>query len=154
MAVSDSSCLLDTNILLRLAKRDSPEFSSIREALRLLDRENNRLCYTSQNLVEFWNVSTRPVEKNDHGLSIKVADQAARHIENAFQLLPDAEQIHAEWRRLVIVYAVSGVQVHDARLVAAMKVHGIPHLLTLNDRDFIRHREVVALHPGQVAGRR
>lgn len=100
MAVSGSSCLLDTNILVRLTKRDSPEFSSIREALRILDRGKNRLCYTSQNLVEFWNVSTRPIDKNGHGLS-------------------------AEWRRLVMVHAVSGVQVHDARLVAAMKVHGI-----------------------------
>lgn len=154
MAVSDSSCLLDTNILLRLTKRDSPEFSSIREALRTLDRGNNRLCYTSQNLVEFWNVSTRPVDKNGHGLSVREAEQAAQHIENAFHLLPDAEQIHAEWRRLVMAYAVSGVQVHDARLVAAMKVHGGQHLLTLNDRDFICCKEVVALHPGHVVGQR
>lgn len=136
MAVSGSSCLLDTNILVRLTKRDSPEFSSIREALRILDRGKNRLCYTSQNLVEFWNVSTRPGDKNGHGLSIKEAHEAAQHIENAFHLLPDTEQIHAEWRRLVMVHAVSGVQVHDARLVAAMKVHGIQ------------------LHPGQVVRQR
>lgn len=42
MAVANSSCFLDTNILLRLAKRDSPEFGSIREALRLLDRGDSR----------------------------------------------------------------------------------------------------------------
>lgn len=150
MAVANSACLLDTNILLRLSKRDSPEFASIREALRLPDRANNRLCYTPQNLVEFWNVSTRPVARNGHGLSVKEADQAARHIENAFHLLPDTEAIHIEWRRLVVDYSVSGVQVHDARLVAAMKVHGIQYLLTLNDRDFVRYTEVVPLHPGQV----
>jgi len=150
MAVSNSSCLLDTNILLRLAKRDSAEFSSIREALRLLDIANNSLCYTSQNLAEFWNVSTRPVAKNGHGLSTQETDSAARHIEKAFQLLPDTEAIHTEWRRLVVAYAVSGVQVHDARLVAAMKVHGVQYLLTLNDRDFARFKEVVPLHPSQV----
>ena len=150
MALSNSSCLLDTNILLRLTKRDSPEFSSIREALQLLDAAKNRLCYTSQNLVEFWNVSTRPVAKNGHGLSIQEADNAVRHIEKAFQLLPDTEAIHTEWRRLVVAYAVSGVQVHDARLVAVMKVYGIQYLLTLNDRDFVRYKELVALHPKQV----
>lgn len=153
MPVANSSCLLDTNILLRLAKRDSPEFSSIREALRVLNRSNNRLCYTSQNLVEFWNVSTRPVARNGHGLSIKEADDAARHIEKAFELLPDTDAIHKEWRRLVVDYGVSGVQVHDARLVAAMNVHGIHHLLTLNDRDFSRYTGVVTLHPEQVVGK-
>jgi len=147
MPVSDSSCLLDTNILLRLSKRDSPEFTSIREALRLLVGANNLLFYSSQNLVEFWNVSTRPVARNGHGLSAKEADDAARHIAH---LLPDTAAIHTEWRRLVAVYAVAGVQVHDARLVAAMKVHGIQYLLTLNDRDFIRHTEVVPLHPEHV----
>jgi len=150
MPVSDSSCLLDTNILLRLSKRDSPEFTSIREALRLLVGANNLLFYSSQNLVEFWNVSTRPVARNGHGLSVKEADDAARHIERAFHLLPDTAAIHTEWQRLVVVYAVAGVQVHDARLVAAMKVHGIQYLLTLNDRDFIRHTEVVPLHPEHV----
>jgi hypothetical protein len=36
-------------------------------------------------------------------------------------------------------YAVSGVQVHDARLVAVMKVHGVAHILTLNAADFRRY---------------
>jgi hypothetical protein len=31
-----------------------------------------------------------------------------------------------------------GVQVHDARLVAAMKVHGVTRILTINIRDFSR----------------
>ena len=33
-----------------------------------------------------------------------------------------------------------GVQVHDARLVAAMKIHGINHILTLNVGDFKRYQ--------------
>jgi predicted nucleic acid-binding protein len=31
-----------------------------------------------------------------------------------------------------------GVQVHDARIVAVMNVHGVTHLLTLNGGDFSR----------------
>jgi len=34
---------------------------------------------------------------------------------------------------------VSGVQVHDARLVASMKVNAISHILTLNVEDFKRY---------------
>jgi hypothetical protein len=59
-------------------------------------------------------------------------------IEGNFQLLPDTDRVHAEWRRLVVSSSVAGVQVHDARLVAAMMVHGVTRLLTLNDRDFAR----------------
>jgi hypothetical protein len=36
------------------------------------------------------------------------------------------------WRRILIDHAVSGTQVHDARLVAAMTVHGVKRILTFN----------------------
>jgi hypothetical protein len=38
------------------------------------------------------------------------------------RLLPDDVLVHEEWRRLLIEYQVSGVQVHDAHLVAVMNV--------------------------------
>jgi hypothetical protein len=43
-----------------------------------------------------------------------------------------------------------GVQVHDARLVALMEVHGVTHLLTLNAADFARYPGVTALTPAAV----
>ena len=46
--------------------------------------------------------------------------------------------MHAEWRRLVVAYGVSGAQVHDACLAAAMRVHGVTRLLTFNGADFAR----------------
>jgi len=49
----------------------------------------------------------------------------------------------------VVSFGVSGVQVHDARLVAAMTVHGVTHILTLNPTDFARYTTVgiVAVDP-------
>ena len=47
----------------------------------------------------------------------------------------------------MVAHAVSGVQVHDARLVAAMHVHAVTHLLTLNDRDFTRYPDITAVNP-------
>jgi hypothetical protein len=67
--------------------------------------------------------------------------------------LPDSERVHKEWRRLVVTHSVAGVQVHDARLVAAMLVHGVSRLLTLNDRDFSRYPGIEALHPLAVVSR-
>jgi len=48
---------------------------------------------------------------------------------------------------LLVAYNVVGVQVHDARLVAAMHVHGVKRILTFNDRDFVRYSDIMALHP-------
>lgn len=139
--------LLDTNILLRLSKRDSPEFPVIRAALKGLRSGGALLCYTAQNVIEFWNVSTRPIERNGHGLSVPEADEEVRRIEQAFLLLSERDAIYREWRRLVLTHSVSGTQVHDARLVAAMHVHGVTHLLTLNDRDFTRYSGIKIVHP-------
>ncbi len=39
----------------------------------------------------------------------------------------------------MVQFKVMGVQVHDARLVAAMQVNQMTHLLTLNPRDSARY---------------
>jgi predicted nucleic acid-binding protein len=39
------------------------------------------------------------------------------------------------------------MQVHDARLIAAMTVHGINNILTLNTRDLARYPGINALEP-------
>jgi predicted nucleic acid-binding protein len=44
-------------------------------------------------------------------------------------------------------HRVSGAQVHDARLAAAMLVHGIDRILTFNGADFTRFQDIVAIHP-------
>src|SRR5450755_2536622 len=82
-------------------------------------------CYTSQNVAEFWNACTRPVDRNGYGLTSAETDLRAQAFESRLQLLPDNLSIHQEWRRLIVAYDVAGVQVHDARLVAAMRVHGV-----------------------------
>lgn len=47
-------------------------------------------------------------------------------------------------------YQVMGKQAHDTRLVAAMTVHQIPHLLTFNTDDFKRFTEITALDPRSI----
>src|SRR5438309_66132 len=122
MAGPAQAYLLDTNVLLRLYQPNSPEFSSIRLAVHSLHRANAALYYLSQNIIEFWNVSTRPIAQNGYGLSPVETDEVARQIEKAFILLPDVEAVHHEWRRLVSAYGVSGAKVHDARIEAAVIV--------------------------------
>ncbi len=113
-----ASYLVDTNILLRLAQPDSPEHGSIRQCTDVLWAKGANLFYTSQNLAEFWNVCTRPTDRNGFGFSISEADERASLIEAQLNFAADNEATHWEWRRIVVTQGVSGVQVHDARLVA------------------------------------
>jgi predicted nucleic acid-binding protein len=142
--------LMDTNILLRLLEPKDAEYALVREAVKTLTVRGESLCFASQNLIEFWNVCTRPLSRNGLGLSSVQTDERAALIEGKFRLLPDHERIHAEWRRLVVAHSVAGVQVHDARLVASMMAHGVPQLLTLNDRDFARYATISVVHPREV----
>lgn len=143
--------LADTNILLRVSQREDPTYGMIRAVLSSLRAAGVILCFTSQNLAEFWNVCTRPASQNGYGLSVAETDRRAELIENSFALLRDTARVHVEWRRLVVVHSVIGVKVHDARLVAAMHVHGVTHLLTLDEEDFIRYPGITVLHPRQLA---
>lgn len=43
------------------------------------------------------------------------------------------------WEQLVQRYSVTGKSAHDARLVAAMVVHGVRGILTFNAHDFTRY---------------
>lgn len=139
--------LIDSNILIRWVQPDHPEFQSVRWAIQHLEDSEETLCYTSQNLGEFWNVMTRPADRNGYGLTAEGALARAQVLESKFQLLPDGLAVHLEWRRLLVFHAVCGVQVHDARLVASMHVHGVKRILTFNTRDFTRFTDIEAIHP-------
>jgi predicted nucleic acid-binding protein len=145
-----NACLLDTNILLRISKGDDPANDSISKALHALVRDGSRLCYTSQTLGEFWNASTRPIEKNGFGLDVADTDRLARVIEREFEFLPDSRKVHDRWRSLLVAHGIQGVQVHDARLAASMYVHGVEQLLTINIRDFRRFEGLKILHPSEL----
>ena len=142
--------LLDTDIVLRLALAASAEHKTLRRCIDLLWARRAEIFYTSQNLAEFWNVCTRPTSGNGYGLAPSEANRRAVLLEREFRLAPDSELTHAEWRTIVVDENVSGVQVHDARLVAVMRIHRIPHLVTFNVRDFRRYRDIDVISPAEL----
>jgi predicted nucleic acid-binding protein len=144
------SCLVDTNILLRLASRSDPQHSLTDAALVQLAIAGTNFYFTHQNIAELWNVMTRAVTRNGFGLTVAEAEREVRVIESGMSLLQDSEAVYHQWRKIVVEYGVSGVQVHDARLAATMYVHGISHILTFNVADFSRFRGLVAVHPNTV----
>lgn len=143
--------LVDSNVLLRLLQRNDPHHSTIRQAVRTLLARGDELCCAPQNIVELWNVSTRPAAaRGGFGLTTAETDRRVRLIERVFTVLEEMPTVYAEWRRLVVDNSVIGVQVHDARIVAVMNVHGITHVLTLNGADFSRYAGITCVAPDQV----
>ena len=136
--------LLDTNILVRLVQPHHPHAAIALRALRTLRMGNEALHITQQNLVEFWAVTTRPVAANGLGFSTLQAVAEVEFLKRLFALLPE-RPLQDAWERLVADYGVSGKSAHDARLVAAMVVHGIESILTFNAQDFLRYGEIRVL---------
>lgn len=145
-----ASCLVDTNILLRMTRRSDPQHQLVDAALAQLAGQGTILHYTHQNIAEFWNAMTRPLDRNGFGLTVADAEREVRAIEVGMIFLPDNDAVYREWRRIVVQHSVLGVQVHDARLAAAMYVHRVSHILTLNVSDFSRFSGLTAVHPNNL----
>lgn len=143
--------LVDTNILLRLLQRNDPNYSTIRQAVRILMARGDELCCAPQNIVEFWNVCTRPATaRGGFGLTVAETDHRVRLLERIFTILEETPAVYPEWRRLVVDNSVAGVQVHDARIVSMINVHGITHILTLNGADFSRYTGITSVSPDEI----
>jgi predicted nucleic acid-binding protein len=139
--------LVDTNVLLRWSQTQLPEHPLAFGAVDTLQRRGEVVFLTPQNLVEYWSVASRPASSNGLGNDPAEVDRDVRRLEQFFPLVPDIPAIHGEWRLLVVALAVSGRQVHDARLAAVMRAHGIDRILTFNTADFLRDPGITAVHP-------
>jgi predicted nucleic acid-binding protein len=142
--------LLDTNILTRSAEPGHQMYQPATDAVEALRLQGHTLCIVPQVLYEFWAVATRPTAANGLGKTVPEAAAELSKLRARLTLLEDTPAILPEWERLVTSYAVLGKNAHDARLVAAMLVHGVTHLLTFNDQDFRRFAAITVLTPAAV----
>src|ERR1700676_5213245 len=118
--VSDPRYLIDTNVLLRLSRIADPQHQLVKTALDQLNGSSVALYFSLQNIAEFWNVCTRPTERNGYGLTCAETNSLIEFIESTMVFLPDNDQVYSIWRQLVVTHNVQGVKVHDARLAAVM----------------------------------
>jgi len=139
---------VDTNVfVVAIQTFDPATREAARHAVKSLYRQGEQLLCFPQDLVEFWNASTRPANANGLGFS---PDQAARYVDRfqtLLKLLPETQEIFSTWRRLVLQHRVSGIHVHDARIVAAMTVYQVPKILTFDLDDFKRYEHITVLNP-------
>jgi predicted nucleic acid-binding protein len=144
------SVFIDTNVLLRSIEVSDPSHGAAVRAIAALIKAGETLIVTPQIVAEFWNVATRPRERNGLGLTPHLADAELTQIENFFTVVGESTDVYGAWKHLVTLRGVSGVEAHDARLVAAMRVYGITRILTFNAKDFARYPDILVVDPATV----
>ena len=141
------SVFVDTNVLLRAADPGDAKHETATKTISQLLEAGETLCITPQIAAEFWNVATRPAASNGLGMSIEEVRDEISRLEGFFSVLPESVEVYSEWKRLVAMHRVQGVKVHDARIVAAMNVHGMSRLVTFNADDFRRYGSITVTLP-------
>jgi predicted nucleic acid-binding protein len=142
--------LIDTNPLLRSLQLRHPQHETTLRAFEILRQQGRKLHIVPQNLVELWAVATRPIAYNGLGLTTAAAIVELARLKRLFLLLPETAAVFPAWEALVSRYQVSGKPTHDARLVAAMQVHGLTSILTFNTSDFRRYVDIEVVDPTSV----
>ena len=143
--------LLDTNILLRTISPNDPMHIETVAAIDILNASREQVVIAPQNLIELWNVCTRPTEKNGLGFTPERTKAEVDRLKRLFIFIPDTPAIFPEWERLVTTYEVKGTKVHDTRLVAFMLVHRLSQILTFNVKDFRRFSpEITPVSPKEI----
>jgi predicted nucleic acid-binding protein len=145
--------IVDTNVLLRLDHIGHPHRQKAQAAIERLIDEQQSIRTVPQVLYEYWVVATRPVNANGLGFSVLEAERMLADHKELFPPLRDERGILERWEDLVNAHQVLGKSAHDARLVAAMIRHGLTQVLTFNDRDFARFKEITAVTPDSVLSR-
>lgn len=143
--------LLDTNLLVRTAEPRNPARETALAAIQNLERSGFEPCIVPQVLYEYWVVCTRPSIQNGLGLTTVQASNDLERLQQLFVVLHDEPALFNLWSTIVKSHDVSGKNAHDARLVAAMMLHQVTHLLTFNDADFTRFTSITVMTPVQLA---
>jgi predicted nucleic acid-binding protein len=131
--------LVDTGILIRALVPADRDHKVVTRCITLLREHGDELLTMPQNMAEFWNVCTRPLEaRGGLGMSIEETAERLRILERIFRVTATPPAVDRTWRRLVAAYKVRGAKVHDVRLVASMIVSEIDGIVTLNEADFKR----------------
>jgi predicted nucleic acid-binding protein len=140
----------DANILLRSIQTSHSMHSVVQKVISTLIQRGEELVLSPQVYYEFWVVSTRSHQANGLALSVQETEQEIAKFQQVFSLLEDSPALFSQWLSLVRTYAITGKRAHDTRLVAAMQLHQITHMLTLNPRDFQSFAGITVLTPADV----
>lgn len=130
-----AEAFIDTNVLLRALHRTFPEHERVRALVDQLLHEDCELWISRQVIREYLVQVPHP---NTFTLPLAM-DQVIRQlaqIEALFRIADDTHDVTAHLLALLQACPTRGKQIHDANIVATMRVNAIDTLLTLSHDDF------------------
>ncbi len=146
-----NAILLDPSILVRERDTADPKHAETIDCIRALWHAQWILYVTTQSLIEYWSVATRPAHaRGGLGLTQLEAEQDIARFLELHDFLEEPPRLFERWRAIVNTYQVLGKQVWDARLVAIMELTNLKILLTFNKSDFTRYDSIQAWSPSEM----
>lgn len=138
---------VDTNILVYAHREDSPFHAAAALRVAALAEASAPWAIPWPCLHEFFAIVTHPRIYNPPTPPAVALDQVDAWLEApSLVLLAEAEQYWTELRALVVAGRVAGARIHDARIAALCRQHGVRELWSA-DRDFSRFGELAVVNP-------
>ena len=140
--------LIDANVLVYAFNFDVPQYSPSRALLEAALRPDVRLYVTSQILCEFYSVITTP-KRVDNVWSSGEAVQVIEHLLAlpGLQVLATPAQAVTGLLSLLQRHPVTGSNIFDLQIIAAMQANNIQRIYTFNARDFKVFPELTVVTP-------
>lgn len=139
----------DTNIILRAYHSVFPQYALVSATFDRLIESDTELWISRQVIREYL-VQLTHARTFDTPFTGEKAVQQVYHVLQTCHVADETHITTQNLLQLIKEYPVSGKQIHDANIVAAMLTNGIYTLLTLNAADFNRYRDKInVVAPGQ-----
>ncbi|MBX7147745.1 PIN domain-containing protein [bacterium] len=139
---------VDTNILVYCHRKDSPFYSKASEKLQELASSGERWVIPWACLYEFLSITTHPRIYSPPSSLNEAINQVEAWLEcPTLELISESQT--DQWpvlRDTLKASHVTGPRIHDARIAAVCKAHGV-NILWSCDRDFSRFQEIKTLNP-------
>lgn len=138
---------VDTNILVYAHREDSPFHEPAAQRLAGLAEGRAQWAIPWPCLHEFLAIVTHSRIYDPPTPLVIALDQVEAWLEApTLVMLAESEQHWPELRRLVTIGRITGAKIHDARVVALCRQHGVRELWSA-DRDFSRFAELTVVNP-------
>lgn len=138
---------VDSNILVHAHRRDSPWHARASDCIRGLAEGTSSWAIPWPCVHEFLNIVTHPRIYRPPSTSTQALEQVQAWCESpTLVLLTEAHGYWAVLRPLVEAARIVGPRIHDARIAAICRLHGVRELWTA-DRDFSAMPTIAARNP-------
>jgi predicted nucleic acid-binding protein len=137
---------LDTNILVAASVPEHPSHAIATVVVARLAERDAATYISPQVCREFMATMTRAPFRMTLIEPSKAVDVLGGWLAGC-DLLPETAEVVATLKQIVVRKGVRGKQVHDANVVATMLANGVTRLATLDEADFRRYEDAIALEP-------